>query len=100
MNKIDLKGLPIIKCPNCNWSYLPSELYLPEYLLGRPEDLVKSPTGEIIYLDYEEDFEPVLVEHYVCDNCNKPFVIEASMSFKTKAEKEELDFSNLETSLI
>ncbi len=54
MSKIDFKGLPVIRCPHCGFTYVPSEIYLPEYLLGKPEDLVKSPTGEIIYLDYQE----------------------------------------------
>lgn len=91
---------PIITCPHCKAQYLPCEIYMPEYVFGKVDDLVKDPEGRIIYTDYQENWEPDNIEHYVCDFCNKPFVIEASMSFKTKAEKEELDFSNLETSLI
>lgn len=100
MNKVDFRGLPVIKCPHCGQQYLPSEIFIPEYLFGKPEDIVKSPTGEIIYLDYQKGKAPELVERYTCDNCDKPFVVEASLSFKAKAEKEELDFSTLSTSLI
>ena len=92
--------LSIITCPHCKAQYLPCEIYLPDHFFGKTEDVVKDPAGKIIYQDYKEDWEPELTEHYICDYCNKPFVIEAAMTFKTKAEKEELDVSNTTVSLL
>jgi len=98
--KNDTKTLPIIKCPHCGWEYLPCEIYLPDYMLGRSDEVVRDPLGKIIYQDYQEGYEPDLTEHYICDNCNKPFVVEGQFTFKVKAEKAELDFSDTSASLL
>ena len=50
--------------------------------------------------DYEIAQEPVYVEHFTCEYCNKPFVVEAQLSFKTYEEEPEKDFSNPYVSLI
>lgn len=92
----------IIKCPHCGYEYLPTEIYVPGQIFGRPSvrDLVKDPLGKILYKEYSKGNEPAPVERFVCDGCKKTFVVEASVSFTSKTEEEELDFSDLTTSLL
>ena len=91
---------PIIKCPHCGAQYLPGEIYMPGALIGQPDDIVKDSLGKILYEDYPEDKEPELIEHYTCDICNKPFVIEATVTYKTMTEEPERDFTEQYVSLI
>jgi hypothetical protein len=41
-----------------------------------------------------------MVEHYICDTCDKPFVIEATVTYKTREEAPERDFKNKYVSLL
>ena len=101
MSQDKLKGkLSIIKCPHCGWEYLPGEIYLPEELSGRPDNIVRDALGKIIYADYVEDLEPDTTEHFVCENCGRSFVIEATTTYKTKPEEEEFDFGSATVSLL
>lgn len=88
------------KCPHCGAQYLPGEIYMPGALIGQPEDIVKDSLGKILYEDYAEGKEPVMIEHFICDYCNKPFVVEATITYKTAAEEPEKDFSSQYVSLI
>lgn len=91
----------VIRCPHCGSEYLPGEIFLPGSLEGQPDDIVKDSLGKIIYEDYStEDREPVLVEHFVCDYCEKPFIIEATVTYKTKEESPEKDFTTKYVSLL
>ena len=94
------KKTPIIKCPHCNAQYLAAEIFLPGALLGRPDDLVKDALGKIIYEDYAEGYAPEMVEHFTCEFCEKPFVIEATVTYKSMTEEPEKDFSTQYVSLI
>jgi len=89
-----------IRCPHCGWEYHPSEIYVGNELWGVPDSVVKDALGKILYEDYADGDEPQSVEHFECENCGKPFVIEANLSFKTKKEEEELDFSEQYVSLL
>jgi hypothetical protein len=91
---------PIIKCPHCGAQYLPGEVYMPGALIGQPEDIVKDSLGRILYEDYAEGKESELVEHYTCDICDKPFIVEATVTYKTLEEAPERDFSTEYVSLI
>ncbi len=90
----------IIKCPHCGAQYLPAEIYMPGAFLGRPEDLVKDSFGKILYEDYQDNKEPDMIEHFICEYCDKPFVIEATITYKTMAEEPEKDFSTQYVSLL
>ena len=90
----------VIKCPHCSAQYLPAEIYMPGSLFGRPDDLVKDSLGKILYEDYREGEEPDMIEHFICDYCDKPFVIEATVTYKTMAEEPEKDFSTQYVSLL
>lgn len=90
----------IITCPHCGREYLSCEIYSGGSFTGRSTDVVRDALGKLIYVDYTEGQEPDLTEKYICDSCNKAFIIEAIMSFKTKPESEELDFNNQYVSLL
>ena len=91
----------IIKCPHCGAEYLPGEIYMPNSIIGQPDEIVKDSLGKIIYEDYSTpEREPSLIESFTCEYCNKPFVIEAAVSYKTRAEAPEKDFSTSYVSLL
>jgi hypothetical protein len=90
----------VIRCPHCGSEYLPGEIYLPGDLIGQPDDIVKDSLGKIIYEDYAEGKEPNMIEHFTCEYCEKPFIIEASITYKTKEEAPENDFSTKYVSLL
>lgn len=91
---------PIIKCPHCGAEYLPSEIYVPNAMFGRPEDIVRDSLGRLLYEDYQAGKEPDMFEHFTCDYCDKPFVIEATITYKTKEEEPEKDFGTQYVSLL
>ena len=37
-----------IRCPNCGCEYLPGEIYLPNYFVGQPTDIIKNNEGEVL----------------------------------------------------
>lgn len=91
----------LIKCPHCGAEYLPGEIYMPGALIGQPDDIVKDSLGRLLYEDYSiPEKEPDLEEHFTCEYCNKPFVIEAIITYKTKEEVPERDFTTEYVSLI
>lgn len=91
----------IIKCPHCAAEYLPGEIYMPNAIIGQPDEVVKDSLGKIIYEDYyTADREPDLVEHFTCEYCDKPFVIEATISYKTREEAPEKNFKEQYVSLL
>lgn len=94
-----LQPKTVIKCPHCGYEYLPCEIFYPDNVLGKSDNVIRDPLGKIIYEDYKEDCEPLAEETFICENCNKPFIAEVELKVKTRAQEEELDFSNLTTSL-
>ncbi len=91
---------PIIKCPHCGAQYLPGELYMPGALIGQPEDVVKDSLGKLLYEDYPDGKEPDMIEHFTCEYCDKPFVVEATVTYKSMVEAPEADFKNQYVSLL
>lgn len=91
----------IIRCPHCSAEYLPGEIYMPGSLIGQPDEIVKDSFGRLLYEDYTtEDREPDMTEHFTCEYCDKPFVIEAIVTYKAKEEAPENDFSTKYVSLL
>lgn len=69
-----------IRCPHCGAHYLPNEIFIENGLLGNAHNIVKTSKGEIVsYQGKPYDLQ----EKYVCDYCNKEFLIEGTLSFKT-----------------
>jgi hypothetical protein len=91
----------VIRCIHCGAEYLPGEIYMPNAIIGQPDDIVKDSLGRILYEDYStEDREPNTEEHFTCEYCDKPFIIEATVTYKTKEEAPENDFSTAYVSLL
>jgi hypothetical protein len=91
----------LIKCPHCGAEYLPGEVYMPGSLVGQPDEVVKDSLGKIIYEDYyTQEREPDMIEHFTCEYCDKPFIVEAVVTYKTREEAPENDWSTNYVSLI
>ena len=92
---------PVIRCPHCGAEYLPGEIYMPGSLIGQPDEVIRDSFGKIIYEDYyKETREPDMIEHFICNYCDKPFVVEAMVTYKAKEEAPERDFSKTYVSLL
>ena len=94
------KKTPIIRCVHCGAQYLPAEIFMPGAFLGTPDDIVKDSLGKIIYEDFKVNGNPDMLERYFCDYCDKPFVVEATITYKTMTEVPEKDFSTQYVSLL
>ena len=88
------------KCPHCGAQYLAGEVYMPGALIGYPDDVVRDSLGRILYEDYQQGREPNMIEHCTCEYCNKPFIVEATITYKTMTEEPEKDFSTEYVSLL
>lgn len=90
----------IIKCPHCGWEYLPCEIFLPNQFFGTTETVIRDVLGKIIYSEYKPNDEPAFTETYICDGCNTAFKVDAQIVYRSKAEKEELNFNQPLSSLL
>ena len=91
----------IITCIHCGAEYLAGEVFMPGALIGQPRGgVVKDSLGKIICVDYPAEAEPIKTEAFVCEYCNKPFVVEANVTYKSLAEDPAKDFENPYVSLI
>lgn len=97
----DLQPKPtIVKCPHCGWEYLPCEIFYPNQFLGDPETLIRDALGKIIYTEFKPTAEPTFTESYICNNCNSAFLVDAHITYKVKAEREELNFAKTSVGLL
>jgi hypothetical protein len=77
------KKFEIIRCPKCDYEYLPSEIFVPKNFLGVPKNVERDFSGRI--LDYCGS-SPDLFESYTCDNCNTTFRVTAKIGFSTEID--------------
>lgn len=83
----------IIKCPCCGREYLPGEIFLPNYLVGQPTEVLRGLDGEILsHSGQEMDLE----ETYVCDGCKTKFKVKAEVSFTAEVVKDIFDEDDFE----
>jgi hypothetical protein len=73
---------------------------MPGELIGKPEQVIRDALGKIIYQEYDDEELPAQVEHYVCDECGKSFVVEPVITYKVRKEDEALDFAEQSVSLL
>ena len=78
------KKVEKIVCPQCGMEYLPAEIYLPNYLLGKPTRIVRDENGKI--LDYD-GIDIDTKEKYTCDKCHTTFKVNAKMQFYASFDK-------------
>ena len=81
------KVLEIIRCPRCKYEYLPAEIYLPTYFLGKPTGIIKNNNMIESFTGNSMD----TTETYTCDNCGSTFKVFAKVTFTTE-EKTRLNF--------
>lgn len=90
-----------ITCPHCKAQYLPGEIYLPGAIIGQPPEIVKDSLGNIIYVDYHKaEKMPNGNESFICEYCDQPFEIEATITYKSKKAAPETDFKQDYVSLL
>lgn len=94
------KNWPTIKCPHCGAEYYPEEIFMPGDHIGKATTVIKDALGRVLYQEYPADAEPCMIEKYICDYCDKPFLVEPVTTYKVKKELEELDFSEKYVSLL
>lgn len=90
----------VIKCPHCNAEYTYDEIFMPSDIEGKTEKVIKDALGKVLYTEYQENCEPLSTAKYVCDYCDKQFVVEPIFAVKVRKESDELDFSTTTASLI
>ena len=73
----------VIVCPHCGAEYLPSEIFVEDGMLGDASCIVKTSEGRIVrYSGSPYD----LSESYICDYCNKGFLVNGKICFSTEKE--------------
>lgn len=85
----------IIRCPHCGYEYVPSEIFYPDTILGKAKDIIRDESGHIEF--YLGD-KPMYVEEYICDNCEKSFIVQADINFITSTDSIDFD-SDFKTSI-
>lgn len=82
------KNTQLISCPVCGHQYLPSEIFFPDDLIGRPTEIFKDNSGKIdFYLGEDQN----LTADYTCDGCGTHFKVQATINFKTEVENEKFE---------
>lgn len=70
-----------INCPYCGAEYHPAEIFIPDYLIGKPNHIEKNSSGTILFTD---GIEQDLNEKYICNYCKSPFNVSAKLEFVIK----------------
>lgn len=91
---------PIIKCPHCQYNYAAAEVMHPSDFLGKPTAIIRDALGKLLYQEYEEGYEPSAPTSFICDSCDKQFIIEPVVNYRVRKEVKELDFSEVTASLL
>lgn len=79
----------IIKCPYCGAEYLPEEIFMGDEFLGNRE-IVKDENGKITIVG---GIEPELSSSYVCDCCNKRFIVKATVTYEVMKDDFEEEYT-------
>ena len=81
----DTKKEVVIRCPKCDYEYLPSEIFIAKHLVGDARDVERTYDGKIyLHNGIMQDFN----ESFICEHCGKPFKVKANMSFETTYDAE------------
>ena len=77
-----VRKFEIIECPHCGHEYLPSEIFIPKYFFGTPENIERNENGKLVSY---EGTSVDLFELYRCDSCDKEFRVVAKLQLTTEA---------------
>jgi rubredoxin len=75
------KQLRVIKCPVCEYEYLPAEIYMPNDFLGKPDTVIRDENGKILGFTGLKMND---TESYKCDNCDNLFEVVSTTYFSSK----------------
>ena len=73
----------IITCPNCGKEYLPAELFIPSYFMGKIRYIERDDNNKVVSI-VGENMD--LHETFTCDVCNKLFHVNCEISFRTSPD--------------
>lgn len=79
------KDFKIIKCPKCGYEYVAAEIFFPQDLLGKPNNIIRDDKGHIILIEGES---PCLEEEFECENCGSVFKTNLDMIFNSYYNKD------------
>lgn len=80
------KIINLVKCPDCGREYTLDEIFIPNSLVGKTKEVMRTTEGKIDYIQYE--VTPDLDEKYICDKCGATLVFHANIDVSvTKATK-------------
>lgn len=73
----------VITCPYCGREYLPSEIFIGQYVFNKPTNIRRNKNRKIIdYNGTSVDAD----EKYICDSCNLKFYVHIDFKFTTKKD--------------
>lgn len=75
----------VIKCPKCGYEYTAAEIFFPQDLLGKPNNIIRDDKGHIMLVEGEQ---PCLTEEYECEHCGTTFKTTLSIISESKYNKE------------
>lgn len=78
----------IIKCPKCGREYLLAEIYYPEDLTGKPQNIIKDENGKIISYS---GIPSTKNQEFICDSCNSKFSINCNIEVSTTLQKDDFE---------
>lgn len=79
------KDFKIIKCPKCGYEYVTAEIFFPQDLLGKPNNIIRDDKGHIILVEGES---PCFEEEFECENCGSIFKTKLDMTFNSSYDKD------------
>lgn len=79
------KDFKIIKCPKCGYEYVAAEIFFPQDLLGKPNNIIRDDKGHIILVEGES---PCFEEEFECENCGSIFKTKLDMTFNSFYDKD------------
>lgn len=78
----------IISCPVCGEQYLPSEIFFPDDLIGKPKEIFKDTSGKLdFYTGEDQNYD----QYYVCDHCGSKLHIHASVKYDVNVIPDDFD---------
>ena len=79
-----------IRCPYCGAEFLPSEIYLRDYFLGKATKVYRNEKNKIESFD---GIDQDLTEEFSCDMCDKKFKVVAEIRYKVQGIEFEDEYS-------
>lgn len=78
-----------IRCPYCGTEFLPSEIYLRDYYLGKANSVERDEKNKVIN---SQGINQDMDEEFKCDFCDKKFVVEGFVNYVIKGVEFEEEY--------